>query len=122
MVEPLGGFVLVYVATPLEVCEARDRKGLYARARAGLLHGFTGISDPYESPSDAELLVDTTGTTPSQAAEAILLYLEREGFIDARRPAQASSPAPALARVAQRLLHENAVSGRAIEASPSRTC
>ena len=55
-----AGFVLVHVATPLEVCEQRDRKGLYARARAGLLTGMTGIDDPYEEPTDAELVLDTT--------------------------------------------------------------
>ena len=60
MVEPGGGFVLVHVATPLEVCEARDRKGLYAKARAGLIPEFTGISDPYEEPTDAEIVIDTS--------------------------------------------------------------
>ena len=60
LIEPLGGFVLVHVATPLEVCEARDRKGLYAKARAGLVKEFTGISDPYEAPADAELVIDTS--------------------------------------------------------------
>ncbi len=59
MIAPLGGFVLVAVATSLEVCEARDRKGLYAKARAGILKEFTGISDPYEVPTDAEVVIDT---------------------------------------------------------------
>ena len=76
-----GGFILVHVATPIEVCEARDRKGLYAKARAGLVKEFTGISDPYEAPSDAELVIDTTEITPAEAAQQILLYLETEGFI-----------------------------------------
>src|SRR6266513_4700616 len=76
-----GGFILVHVATPIEVCEARDRKGLYAMARAGLVKEFTGISDPYETPSDAELVIDTTEITPAEAAQQILLYLETEGFI-----------------------------------------
>jgi adenylylsulfate kinase-like enzyme len=58
-----GGFVLVHLATPLEVCEARDVKGLYARARAGEITGFTGISDPYEPPARAEVVIDTS-TTP----------------------------------------------------------
>src|SRR5207245_2338669 len=81
MVAPVGGVILVHVATPLEVCEARDRKGLYAKARAGLVKEFTGISDPYEPPEDAELVIDTTDITPAEAAQQILLYLETEGFI-----------------------------------------
>jgi sulfate adenylyltransferase len=76
-----GGFVLVYVSTPLAVCEARDRKGLYAKARAGLIPEFTGISDPYEPPEDAELVLDTSQASPEEAVHEILLYLEREGFI-----------------------------------------
>jgi sulfate adenylyltransferase len=63
------------------VCEARDRKGLYAKARAGVLKEFTGISDPYEAPSDAELVIDTADVTPEEAAQQIILHLEREGFI-----------------------------------------
>jgi sulfate adenylyltransferase len=81
MVEAGGGFILVHVATPLEVCEARDRKGLYAKARAGLVKEFTGISDPYEVPADADVTLDTTATTPAEAAQEILLHLEREGYI-----------------------------------------
>ena len=53
LIEPYGGFVLVHVDTPLEVCEQRDRKGLYAKARAGVVPHFTGVSDPYEPPTDA---------------------------------------------------------------------
>jgi sulfate adenylyltransferase len=81
MVEPLGGFVLVHVATPIDVCEDRDRKGLYAKARAGIIKEFTGVSDPYEEPPDAELVVDTTALTPEEAAHEVILYLEKEGFI-----------------------------------------
>ena len=81
MVEPCGGFLLVHVATPLEVCEQRDRKGLYAKARAGLVKEFTGISDPYETPRDAEVTIDTTDLTPEEAAQEIILHLERQGFI-----------------------------------------
>jgi sulfate adenylyltransferase len=81
MVEPGGGFVLVHVATPLEVCEARDRKGLYAKARAGVLKEFTGISDPYEEPADADVVIDTTSITPEEAAQDVILHLEREGYI-----------------------------------------
>ena len=83
MIDPAGGFVLVHVATPLAVCEARDRKGLYAKARAGLVREFTGISDPYEPPAVAEVVIDTTETTPEEAANQILLHLEREGYIGA---------------------------------------
>ena len=81
MVEPAGGFVLVHVATPLDVCEQRDRKGLYAKARAGLIQQFTGVSDPYEQPETAELVIDTTKVTPEEAAQTIILHLEREGYI-----------------------------------------
>jgi sulfate adenylyltransferase len=63
LVEQHGRFVLVHLATPLEVCEQRDVKGLYARARAGEIAEFTGISDPYEPPSRAEVVLDTS-TTP----------------------------------------------------------
>ena len=76
-----GGFVLVHVATPLEVCEERDRKGLYAKARAGIIKEFTGISDPYEQPEDAELVFDTTDLAPEQCVQEIILHLEREGYI-----------------------------------------
>ncbi len=81
MIEPHGGFILVHVATSVEVCEQRDRKGLYAKARAGILKEFTGISDPYEVPSDAEVTINTGELTPEEAAQEIILHLEREGFI-----------------------------------------
>ena len=81
MIQPHGGFILVYLSTPLETCEARDRKGLYAKARAGIVEQFTGISDPYEPPSDAELVIDTTLLTPEEAAQEILRKLEREGYV-----------------------------------------
>ena len=81
MVEPLGGFMIVHVATPLEVCERRDRKGLYAKARAGIIKEFTGISDPYEEPEGAEITIDTTQLTAEEAARQIVLYLEREGYV-----------------------------------------
>ena len=83
MIEPLGGFVLVHMATPLEVCESRDRKGLYAKARAGLIKEFTGISDPYEAPENAEVTIDTTELTPEEAAQEIILHLERGGYVGA---------------------------------------
>jgi len=81
MIEQCGGFVLVYVATTIEVCEQRDRKGLYAKARAGLIREFTGISDPYEAPEDADMVLDTTDLTPEEAAQEIILHLEREGHL-----------------------------------------
>jgi sulfate adenylyltransferase len=80
-IEPHGGFVLVHVDAPLEVCEERDRKGLYAKARAGLIPSFTGVSDPYEPPADADLVVKTAETSPEEAAQAVILHLEREGYI-----------------------------------------
>ncbi len=83
MVAPLGGFVLVHVDTPLEVCEQRDRKGLYAKARAGIIKEFTGISDPYEAPSDADVTIDTTTLTPDEAAQRIILHLESQGYVSA---------------------------------------
>ena len=83
MIEPHGGFVLVHLSTPLEECERRDRKGMYAKARAGILKEFTGISDPYEAPADAEVVIDTTDFTPEESAQAVFLHLEKEGFIGA---------------------------------------
>jgi len=84
MVEAHGGFVLVHLAAPLEVCEQRDRKGLYARARAGMIKDFTGISDPYELPEDAEVTIDTSEIGADEAAELILRHLEEEGFVGRR--------------------------------------
>jgi sulfate adenylyltransferase len=81
MIEPHGGFILVHMATPLEICEGRDRKGLYAKARAGIVKEFTGISDPYEAPSDAEVVIDTGELSAEESAQEIILHLEREGFI-----------------------------------------
>ena len=69
MVDPVGEFVLVHVSTSLEECERRDLKGLYARARAGLITEFTGISDPYEAPTDADLVVDTAQVSRAEALE-----------------------------------------------------
>jgi sulfate adenylyltransferase len=81
MIAPAGGFILIHVATPLEVCEDRDRKGLYAKARAGILKEFTGISDPYEEPADADVVIDTTVLSAEEAAQEIILHLEREGYV-----------------------------------------
>ncbi|MDX1510437.1 MAG: bifunctional sulfate adenylyltransferase/adenylylsulfate kinase [Nitriliruptorales bacterium] len=78
-----GGHILVHISTPIETCEARDRKGLYAKARAGIITGFTGIDDPYEEPEDADIAIDTTDITPEEAANQILLHLEKEGWYGA---------------------------------------
>ena len=59
----------------------RDRKGLYAKARAGVIEDFTGVSDPYEEPDDADLALDTTDITPEEGAQRILLLLEKEGYV-----------------------------------------
>lgn len=81
MVERSGGFVLVYASTALSVCEQRDRKGLYAKARAGLIPNFTGVSDPYEVPKDAEISLDTDMMTVEEAVGRILAYLRSEGYL-----------------------------------------
>ena len=80
-IEPFGGFLEVHLSTSIEVCEQRDRKGLYAKARAGILKEFTGISDPYEVPENPELRIDTHGITPDMVAHRILVKLESMGFI-----------------------------------------
>lgn len=80
-IEPLGGFCEVHVATSLEVCERRDRKGLYAMARAGKIKQFTGIDDPYEAPEHAEIVIDTEQLSPDEAAHKVILQLEAMGLI-----------------------------------------
>ncbi|MCG6910621.1 MAG: bifunctional sulfate adenylyltransferase/adenylylsulfate kinase [Deltaproteobacteria bacterium] len=81
IIEAYGGFVEVHISTSLEECEKRDRKGMYAKARAGLIKGFTGVDDPYEVPDNPEVRVDTTGITPDEAAREVLLYLGHKGYI-----------------------------------------
>lgn len=81
MISQYGGFIEVHIATPLTVCEARDRKGLYAKARQGLIREFTGISDPYEEPIAPELRIDTQEMTPDEAAQLIILKLESLGYM-----------------------------------------
>lgn len=81
LVEERAGFVLVHISTPVETCELRDRKGLYAKARAGIIKEFTGISDPYESPDDAELSIDTTSVPANEAADRIMTYLSAQGYV-----------------------------------------
>jgi sulfate adenylyltransferase len=86
MVENAGAvFLLVHVSTPLEVCEARDRKGLYARARAGLIPEFTGVSDPYEEPSDADLRIDTSAVEVGAAVDVVLAELRNRGLVPSVR-------------------------------------
>lgn len=82
-VAPVGDFVLVHVATPLQECERRDVKGLYSQARAGVIAEFTGVSDPYEEPNDADLALDTTGKAPEETVTAILEYLRQGGWLGA---------------------------------------
>ncbi len=81
LISPLGGFAETHVSTPIDVCEARDRKGLYAKARAGQIKGFTGIDDPYEVPENPEIVIDTSKLTPDLAAHRILLTLEKLGYV-----------------------------------------
>jgi len=83
MIAPMGGHILVHISTPLEVCEQRDRKGMYAKARAGIIKEFTGISDPYEEPGDEALKIDTTDVTPEEAAQQIILHLKSLGYVGA---------------------------------------
>ena len=81
MVSEVGDFLLIHVATPVEVCEQRDRKGLYAKARAGLIKQFTGVSDPYEEPADAILVLDTSVISREEAIEAIVAMLTTGGWL-----------------------------------------
>ncbi len=76
-------FIETFIATSLEDCEARDVKGLYAKARSGEIPVFTGVSDPYEAPGSPELAVETAGKTPEESAATILAYLEAERLIPA---------------------------------------
>ncbi|MDA0322413.1 MAG: adenylyl-sulfate kinase [Verrucomicrobia bacterium] len=80
--EMIGNFVEVYVKCPLEVCEERDVKGLYEKARKGEIDYFTGITDPYEEPENADVVVDTNELNETQCAEAVLDHLEKAGYID----------------------------------------
>ncbi len=82
LISSFGGYIEVHVATPLEVCEQRDRKGLYAKARSGRVKGVTGVTDPYIPPTNPELTIDTTNITPMEAVQEIMLYLENEGYLE----------------------------------------
>ncbi len=81
LIQGCGGFIEVHMSTPLSVCEMRDRKGIYAKAKAGLMKGVTGVDDPYIPPRNPELRIDTTEMTPTEAAQEVLLYLEEQGYI-----------------------------------------
>ncbi|MRX27139.1 bifunctional sulfate adenylyltransferase/adenylylsulfate kinase [Kangiella sp. HZ709] len=81
LINGYGGYIEVFVNTPLEECERRDRKGLYAKARAGIIKEFTGISDPYEIPDEPELVIPTLETSPDNAAHKVILKLEQLGYI-----------------------------------------
>ncbi len=76
-----GGYVEIHVATPLAVCEQRDRKGLYAKARSGKIKGVTGVTDPYIEPANPDIVIDTTSITPLEAVQEILLYLQNQGYL-----------------------------------------
>ncbi len=91
-IEQHGVFIEIYVATPLDVCESRDRKGLYSKARKGLIPEFTGVSDPYEEPQNPELRIDTSNLGPMEAAQEIFLYLLREGFLDTSDSSRMGQP------------------------------
>jgi sulfate adenylyltransferase len=80
-IENYGGFFEVHISTPISQCEKRDRKGMYAKARAGLLKGFTGVDDPYETPKNPELRIDTTNLTPDEAVQEVLICISQKGFI-----------------------------------------
>jgi len=82
MVLKYGNFILVHISTPLEECEKRDVKGLYKKARLGIIDNFTGISDKYEIPNDSELTIDTSRLSPQQSVELIIKYLKKYKYIN----------------------------------------
>ena len=104
MVTEVGDFLLVYVSTPVDVCAARDRKGLYAKARAGLITGFTGVSDPYEEPRDADLVLDTSVMTRQQAVDAVLKLLTTGGWLASPSDGPAEPGGPATSRASGSML------------------
>ncbi|WP_278258721.1 adenylyl-sulfate kinase [Nocardioides convexus] len=122
MVEQAGGrFFLVHVATPLEECERRDRKGLYAKARRGEIPEFTGISSPYEEPADADVRVDTTGRTIEDALDDVVAGLAESGLMFLRTTDPGSPPPAAAAATARRTAaRREAARPRAADAGPLR--
>jgi adenylylsulfate kinase len=95
----VGRFVEVYVTTPLDVCEERDVKGLYKKARAGQIKDMTGVDDPYEPPERPEIVVDTVGHSPDQSADFILAELTRLGWLSNGTTASPSAARVAMAEV-----------------------
>ena len=83
MVEQFGSFVEVFVATSLDECIERDTNGLYAKALAGEIKGFTGVDDPYEAPESPEIVVETEGKTPEESAQVVIAKLEELGLVPA---------------------------------------
>jgi sulfate adenylyltransferase len=81
LISRYGGYIEVYLSTPVEVCEQRDRKGTYAKARAGIISHFTGIDDPYVPPSNPEITINTSESTPEEAAQEVLHYLAEQGYL-----------------------------------------
>jgi len=81
LISPLGGFIEIHVNTSLEKCEERDVKGLYELARKGVIKEFTGISDPYEAPTDAEIVVNSSGTPPEELVDQIYFRIKEMGYI-----------------------------------------
>jgi sulfate adenylyltransferase len=81
LITRVGSYIEIHISTPLEVCEDRDVKGLYAKARKGIIKGFTGIDDPYEEPQSPELSIDTSHISQEEAVQQVLLYLENEGYL-----------------------------------------
>lgn len=81
LIEPNGGFIEVFVSTPLEVCEKRDRKGMYEKAKKGLIKDFTGVDDPYEIPLNPEVTIDTTLFSPEECAQQVIQELTRLGYL-----------------------------------------
>ncbi|MBS3779706.1 MAG: adenylyl-sulfate kinase, partial [Desulfovermiculus sp.] len=81
LITQYGGYIEIYMNAPLQVCEQRDRKGLYAKARQGLIQGVTGVDDPYIPPAKPDLSIDTSQATPAEAAQEVLLYLSEQGYL-----------------------------------------
>ncbi|HEC31827.1 MAG TPA: adenylyl-sulfate kinase, partial [Deltaproteobacteria bacterium] len=81
LISRYGGYIEIYVATPLEVCMKRDPKGLYSKALSGKIKGVTGVDDPYEPPENPEIVIDTTDISPEEGAQEILAYLKKHGYL-----------------------------------------
>ena len=80
-INKFGGYIEIFVNTPLEKCEARDVKGLYAKARKGTIKDFTGISDPYEQPEHSEIVINSSGTSPEKLVDQIYAKIRKLGYI-----------------------------------------